>query len=246
MFPPGTWDKMAAHLANLSRDVGVQPRALLVVSAHWEADVPTVYSPPVTSLLYDYYGFPPSAYQLQYPAPGDPKLASEIRGLLANHGLPSAEDSQRGFDHGVFIPLKLAYPKADVPIVQLSLRSGLDPEAHFAIGRALAPLRERGVLIVGSGMSYHNLRALGAPAANADALAFDQWLEAAVSASSAVARNGALARWASAPGARVAHPREEHLAPLFVAAGAAGDDVGSRNYEDAIFGKAVSGFVFGG
>jgi aromatic ring-opening dioxygenase catalytic subunit (LigB family) len=158
------------------RDLPRQPaRAVLVVSAHWEEAQPTVMSGERPPLLFDYYGFPEASYQLTWPAPGDVKLAARVRQLLASAGIDSAEDRERGFDHGAFVPLKLAYPNAEVPTVQLSLKKGLDPKEHLAIGRALAPLRDEGVFIVGSGLSYHNLRALG-PQGRPAASAFDAWL----------------------------------------------------------------------
>jgi aromatic ring-opening dioxygenase catalytic subunit (LigB family) len=245
MFPPGTWDNMAAHLRRLQSDVGAVPKALLVVSAHWEQRVCTVYSPLRTKLLYDYYGFPPAAYALTYPAAGSPSVGDDVRTLLTAAGISSAQDEDRGFDHGVFIPMKLAFPEADIPIVQLSLRTGLDAATHLAIGAALAPLRDREVLIVGSGMSYHNLRALSSPSGNLAAQLFDQWLNGAVTGADPSLRNVKLTEWACAPGAQEAHPRAEHLAPLLVASGAAGEDIGQRTYSELVFGKPVSSFQFG-
>jgi aromatic ring-opening dioxygenase catalytic subunit (LigB family) len=246
MFPPGTWNRMAAHLSGIGSAVRVRPKALLVISAHWEEKVPTTYTATAPTLLYDYYGFPPSAYTLRYPAASDPDLAAEVKRLLSASGIACGSNTKRGFDHGVFIPMMLAYPEADIPIVQLSLQSGLDPESHLAIGRALRPLRDSGVLIIGSGMSYHNLGALGSAAGDLPASRFDAWLNDVVSASDSDLRSEQLRAWSSAPGASEAHPRAEHLAPLFVAAGAAGDDGGHRDYHDVLFGKAVSGFIFGG
>jgi aromatic ring-opening dioxygenase catalytic subunit (LigB family) len=247
MGPKDTWDRMAAYLRGIGGAIGARPKAVLVVSAHWEEDRPTVTAGAAPDLIYDYYGFPEHTYELRYPAPGSPELAARVRALLGAAGIDSAADAARGFDHGVFIPLLLIYPEAELPIVQLSLRAGLDPEAHLAIGRALAPLRDEGVLIVGSGLSYHNLRAFLAPDARAAAASerFDAWLGEAVEAADAGARDRALAAWAEAPAALECHPRSEHLAPLFVAAGAAGADRGRRTYADRVVGKAVSGFQFG-
>lgn len=245
LFPPGTWERMGAHLRSIPADVGARPRSLLIVSAHWEADAFTIYAPERPKLLYDYYGFPPESYKLQYPAHGDPRLAGRVRELLTAAGFRSEDDADRGFDHGVFIPMLLAYPAADIPIVQLSLRAGLDPDEHLAVGRALAPLRDEGVLIVGSGMSYHNLRALGSPGSNRDSMEFDAWLNSAMTSSDPDRRDALLRNWHSAPGAHSAHPRAEHLAPLFVVAGAARGEIGRRTYSDAVFGKAVSSFQFG-
>ena len=242
---PQLWDRMAAYLRAIPAALPARPRALLVISGHWEAALPTVNTAPQPALLFDYYGFPPHTYRLTYPVAGAPGLAAEVRRLLAAAGIASAEDAQRGLDHGVFIPLKVAFPDADIPVLQLSLQTGLDPAAHLAIGRALAPLRDQGVLIVGSGMSYHNLHALFAQQGGAASVAFDSWLVAAATAPDPDRRAALLRDWAGAPHARDCHPQEEHLIPLMVAAGAAGDDVGRQVYADRLAGKALSGFQFG-
>jgi aromatic ring-opening dioxygenase catalytic subunit (LigB family) len=196
-------------------------------------------------MLYDYYGFPPESYQVQWPAPGDPALAAKVRALLQGAGFQTAEDSQRGYDHGTFVPLKLMYPEADVPTVQLSLKAGLDPAEHLKLGRALAPLRDEGVFILGSGMSFHNMRAFGDPrSATAHAQAFDDWLRA-TGTLPPEERDRKLTSWASAPSARFAHPREEHLLPLMVIAGAAGSDRGTVPYTGKLFGLPFSAYHFG-
>ncbi len=243
----GSWAGLDAYLRHLDTELGQRPKAVLVISGHWEEQVPTVNTGAHPGLVFDYFGFPAHTYRLTYPAPGSPELAGRVRALLEAAGIASAEDDARGYDHGVFIPFMLIYPDAQVPIVQLSLRHDLDPQAHLALGRALAPLRDEGVLIVGSGMSYHNLRAIWSPAAkaDADAEAFDSWLTHAVEMADPEARNQALLAWERAPSAHESHPRSEHLTPLFVAAGAAGDDLGRRTFADRVFGKAYSGFQFG-
>lgn len=244
---PQLWDGMARHLRGIDASIGQKPVALLVVSAHWEADRPTVNAAPNPPMLYDYHGFPEHTYRLRYPAPGSPALAERVRTLLGSAGIASDENRERGFDHGVFVPLLLAYPDADLPIVQLSLKAGLDPVEHLAIGRALAPLRDQGVLIVGSGMSYHNLRGFFSTHDDEVLAAerFDDALTAAVEHTNVDQRDHGLANWSQMPGARAAHPREEHLLPLMVAAGAAGGDAGRRVYHDHLFGKAQSGYRFG-
>jgi aromatic ring-opening dioxygenase catalytic subunit (LigB family) len=242
--PPDTWQKMAAWLGALAGSLGVTPRAIVVISGHWEQKEFSVTGSPHPPLIYDYHGFPPHTYQLRYDAPGSPALAKEIAGLLTQAGLPARVDPARGFDHGVFIPFKLIYPKAEIPIVQLSLKAGLDPRLHVELGRALQPLRKQGVLIVGSGMSYHNLGGFGAqfgPPSDE----FDAWLTGAVCAPDAQARNQKLEQWQSAPHARLAHPREEHLLPLMVASGAAGEDLGHRIFTDRVMGVTVSAYRFG-
>ncbi|MEO8799634.1 MAG: class III extradiol ring-cleavage dioxygenase, partial [Polyangiaceae bacterium] len=221
-----------------------RPRALLVISAHWEAKVATVTTRPVPSLLFDYYGFPPHTYELTWPVPAASDVAARVRALLDAAGIDSAEDAERGLDHGVFVPLKLTFPAAQIPTVQLSLRIGLDANEHLAIGRALAPLRDVGVLIVGSGMSYHNMRGFMTPAAGPHSRAFDAWLVEAVSCPVAD-RDARLAEWKKAPSARESHPREEHLLPLMVVAGAAGPDAGEAIFRDEVMGVAVSGVRFG-
>ena len=241
--PQDTWERTAAWLKGLIAGLPERPKAILVVSGHWEEPAFTVGSAEWPSLVYDYYGFPESTYQLRFDAPGSPTLASRVRYLLTAAGLPTAEDSARGYDHGVFVPLKLVTPQADIPVVQLSLRQDLDPEAHLAVGRALSPLRDEGVLIVGSGMSWHNMAGFS-PAYTAKSAAFDAWLSEAMS--DPAARDAAIRHWDQAPYAREAHPREEHLAPLFVAAGAAEGEPGRVAFRDTVMDVVVSGFEFGG
>lgn len=242
---PHLWDAMAAYLRRLPQDVGVRPKALLVISAHWETARPTLNVGPRPGMLFDYYGFPEHTYRLNYPAPGAPELAPRVQGLLEAAGFATDLDAARGYDHGVFIPLMLAWPEADIPILQLSLQEDLDPAAHLAIGRALEPLRDEGVLIIGTGMSFHNLRTLFGGRHNEAAEAFDSWLNTAATHRDPQARATALSKWAQAPGARASHPREEHLLPLMVAAGAAGSDPGRRTYAEHLAGKALSAFQFG-
>ncbi|HEV3157868.1 MAG TPA: class III extradiol ring-cleavage dioxygenase [Candidatus Baltobacteraceae bacterium] len=246
-LPPDLWDGMATFLRGVDAALGRRPKAVLVISAHWEAARPTVGSTARPTLIYDYSGFPEHTYRLKYPAAGSPALAARVRVLLAEGGLASDEDAQRGLDHGVFVPFLLVYPEADVPVVQLSLLHDVNAGAHVAIGKALAPLRDEGILIVGSGMSFHNLRTFLRRDTNAEAAAenFDQWLNEAVTKSNPAIRNRKLSAWHEAPGATACHPHPEHLLPLMVAAGAAGDDRGHRVYHERLLGKAISGFRFG-
>ena len=240
--PADTWDRTAAWLQGLVATLPERPKAILVVSGHWEAPQFTVGASPRPELIFDYYGFPEETYRLRFDAPGSPALAARVRELLDAAGLPAAEDPERGWDHGVFVPLKLVTPDADIPVVQLSLRADLDPAAHLAAGRALAPLRDEGVLIVGSGMSWHNMRGFS-PAYTAKSEAFDAWLSEALAEPSA--RDAALLHWDKGPYAREAHPREEHLAPLFVAAGAAEGEPGRQAFRDIAMDVAISGYAFG-
>ena len=235
--------ELATYLRSIAAVPRTPPQAVLVISAHWEEAVPTVTSSAAPPLLYDYYGFPPESYEITWPAPGAPALAQRVRALLASAGFDSAENAERGFDHGTFVPLKLAYPNAEVPTVQLSLKRGLDPKEHLALGRALAPLRDEGVFIVGSGMTFHNLRAFG-PQSSVAAAAFDGWLRESTTLAQAE-RDARLSDWTSAPAARQAHPREEHLIPLLVIAGAAGADRGTLAYNGKIMDLSLSAYHFG-
>ena len=241
-----TYDQLAASLADMPRQIGRTPSAILMVSAHWEASAFTVQGNPKPPMIYDYGGFPAHTYEVHYDSPGSPELAQRVQSLIAAAGLPAQIDPERGYDHGMFAPMAAMYPNADVPVVQLSLRRGLDPAEHIALGRAIAPLRDENVLIVGSGLSYHNLRNFG-PQARDVSKAFDDWLDAAVVDAAPAERVERLLHWAGAPAARIAHPREEHLIPLMVAVGAAEGEAGERVYhEDAFMGGiSVSSFRFG-
>jgi aromatic ring-opening dioxygenase catalytic subunit (LigB family) len=240
--PQGTWTGMADFLRQLPSRLPEKPRAILIVSGHWETRGFGLTADPQPGLVYDYYGFPPHTYALRYDAPGAPAIAERARALLAEASFQAGLDPERGLDHGVFVPLKVVYPEADIPVVELSLDRSLDPALHLAAGRALAPLRDEGILIVGAGMSFHNLRALGDPRARTPSEAFDAWLTQAV-ALPGESRASALRDWATAPAARLCHPREEHLLPLMVAAGAA-EGPGQRVYHENVMQVALSGYRF--
>lgn len=242
-WPRDTWDSMAAFLSGLDASIGRRPRAVIIISGHWEARNATVNSGAHPPLFYDYSGFPPHTYQLTWPAPGAPDVAGEVRLLLEQAGFETNADGRRGYDHGVFIPFKLVYPDADVPVVQLSLLASYDAAQHLAMGRALAPLRDNGILIVGSGMSHHNLSDFFSGRRNDVAEMFDAWLGSAVS--DPAARDAKLSDWQNAPGGRLAHPAPEHLLPLMVAAGAAPGEDAARVYHGHVLGKPFSGFRFG-
>lgn len=244
--PADTWDNMAEFLQNIESLLPEKPKAILMVSAHWQTAQFSVTSGTNPELIYDYYGFPAHTYQLTYPAPGSPELAEQVVGLLKQAGLSGQQDSTRGYDHGMFIPMKLMFPDADIPVVQLSLRNDLDPQAHIDLGEALAPLREQGVLIVGSGMSFHNMRGYGDSRFTEPSVMFDNWLTEAVEAEPQQ-RNAGLSQWAQAPHAFNCHPQghEEHLLPLMVVAGAAGSDRGRKVYSQQVMKTQLSGFVFG-
>ncbi len=245
--PDSGYDALEAYLVSIGRRHAGEVSSILMVSAHWEAEPIAVHFGARPGMLYDYGGFPERAYRLTYPAPGAPDLAAKIEALLRGAGFPTARETERGYDHGAFVPLMVAFPEATIPVAQLSLLAGLDPAAHFAIGRALEPLRSAGTLILGSGMSYHNLRGLmsGSPGVAEASRRFDDWLAEAVALADPEARRAALLGWERAPAARECHPRSEHLVPLFVAAGAAGADPGRRDYSGLLMGATVSSHVFG-
>jgi aromatic ring-opening dioxygenase catalytic subunit (LigB family) len=242
----GAYAQLRVALKALVAELPASPRAVLLVTAHWEAVDFTLSSATAPGMIYDYGGFPPHTYQIQYPAPGAPDLAEQVQVLLRAGGVQARLDATRGYDHGTFVVMAEMFPNADVPLLQVSLKSGLDPAAHLEFGRLLAPLREQGVLIIGSGLSYHNLRLFNARAAE-PSRAFDDWLQETVVRSSPAEREQRLLAWAQAPSARIAHPREEHLLPLMVAVGAADGEPGQCPYHEADFFGAisVSNFSFG-
>jgi aromatic ring-opening dioxygenase catalytic subunit (LigB family) len=254
----GPWTHMKRHVGNMydtleqslqdiPRQLGdLKPKAVLVVSGHWEEDDFTIMSAARPTMIYDYHDFPAHTYEIRYDAPGSPEVAARVRELLQAADVPVRSDQRRGYDHGTFVPLYAMYPEADVPVLQLSLKGGYDPQTHLAAGRALAPLRKEGVLIVGSGLSYHNLRQMG-PAAHDASKAFDDWLYDTLSESDPQVRRERLESWHRAPAARIAHPREDHLIPLMVAVGAAEEEIAHRIYhEEAFFGGVVvSSYRFG-
>ncbi|WP_417618638.1 DODA-type extradiol aromatic ring-opening family dioxygenase [Oceanisphaera sp.] len=226
-----------------------KPSAILVISAHWEESVPTITSGATPPLIYDYYGFPPESYDIQYPCPGEPVLAGQIHDALEQSGIAARLDDQRGFDHGLFVPLKLMYPQADIPCVQLSLVDSLDATTHLAIGRALQALDDDNLLVIGSGFSFHNMRAFFAantPEIQAGNEAFEDWLQETCTdaAMEEPERAERLAHWDRAPYARFCHPREEHLLPLHVCYGLAEKPCDSH-MSATILGKKSGIFYWG-
>ncbi|QTD47244.1 dioxygenase [Ottowia testudinis] len=245
--PADAWDKTAAFLRGIPASLPAPPQAILLVTAHWQAPQPSMSSAARPGMLFDYHGFPPHTYGLSYPAPGAPVLAGRVSELLAQAGFAPVQDAGRGYDHGTFIPLKVAFPDAALPVLQLSLLQSLDAADHVRLGQALAPLRDEGVLIIGSGMSYHNMSGYGDPRSTPVAAEFDRWLSETV-ALPAAERNARLASWdtASGPSGRLSHPprAEEHLLPLHVVAGAAGDSRGARVFTDRVLAVDLSAFRF--
>ena len=239
-------DQLEQSLQRLPAELPEPPTAILMVSGHWEDRGFSVQTHPNPPMYYDYGGFPQEMYEISYPAPGSPTLAARVVELLSGAGIAVREDAERGFDHGMYSVLFPAWPGAEIPVVQLAIDNRFDPAEHLAVGRALAPLRDEGVLILGSGFSYHNLRLMGR-GAEVPSAQFDDWLGDTLLDRTAEQRAARLVEWSQAPAARLAHPREDHLIPLMVVAGAAGDDEAVRSYhEDAWNGTVVtSSFRFG-
>lgn len=237
---------MIDFMQNLSKEIP-RPDAILVISAHWEERVPTLLGAPNPPLYYDYYGFPQEAYDLTYPLPGNPALNRTLAKLFGEAELPYGIDPQRGFDHGVFIPLMMMYPEADIPTAQLSLVQGLDPALHLQLGRILQGLDDLNLLVIGSGFSFHNLNAFFNP--NGDGAdpkneAFQDWLIDTCTADIAPSeREERLTDWEKAPYARYCHPREEHLMPLQVCAGLAGRP-GELVFDHPILNKRAVAFYW--
>ncbi len=231
-------------LSALPGTLPAPPKAVVLVTAHWEEPEFTVGSGEQPPMLYDYSGFPPNTYQIKYPAPGSPQVAARVQELLTAAGIRSRTNGVRGFDHGTFVPLALIYPQANIPVVQLSLKRGLDATEHLHMGVALEPLRHEGILIIGSGSTYHNPRAFSG---GGDPLSrvFEQWLTGAVTNPDVKQRNQQLANWEAAPGARATHVTEEHLIPLMVAAGAAGNDLARRELLEEVIGLVTASYRFG-
>jgi aromatic ring-opening dioxygenase catalytic subunit (LigB family) len=244
--PADTWVGMGKFLRGLAATLPQQPEAIVLVSAHWMAPQFRVTGHARPELIYDYHGFPAHTYELTYPAPGQPELAAQLVQLLNAEGAAAQIDTKRGFDHGMFIPLKVMLPEADIPVIQLSLRQDLDPQAHLQAGRALSSLRDQNILIVASGMSFHNMRAYGDSRFSTISDEFDKWLTDAVQ-SPAAEREQLLQNWAAAPHAHLCHPQgdEEHLIPLLIAAGAAGEEPGQKIYSERVMKTTISAFRFG-
>ncbi|AOV17987.1 dioxygenase [Acidihalobacter aeolianus] len=234
-------------LHEMRADLGNAPRAILMVSGHWEEQGLAISSGDRPGMVYDYYGFPDYLYHIAYNAPGSPELAQRVQTLLRDNRMEARLDPTRGFDHGTFSIMKPLYPDEDMPVVQLSLDAKLDPEFHIRVGRALVPLRDEGVLIVGSGLSYHNLRAMRDASGEIPSREFDAWLQRTLFDFAPEARSERLIHWEKAPSARAAHPREDHLIPLMVALGAAEQENASLTYHQKdFFGNlTASSFRFG-
>ncbi|WFU12275.1 class III extradiol ring-cleavage dioxygenase (plasmid) [Rhizobium sp. CB3090] len=241
------FDKLEQSLIGMRAELANAPKAVLVISGHWEEQGFAISSGAKPGMVYDYHGFPEYLYHIKYGAPGSPELAKRVQDLLHVRGIDANLDPTRGFDHGTFSIMKPLYPDEDIPLVQLSLDVGYDPALHLEVGRALAPLRDEGVLIIGSGLSYHNLREIRGTSGYEPSRQFDAWLQQTLVHSSPYERAERLLEWEQAPSARAAHPREDHLIPLMVVVGAARDEPGAVTYHQTDFagGITASSFRFG-
>ena len=239
--------EMVEHLGSIASTIQ-RPSAIVVISAHWEETEATITAHPKPPIIYDYYGFPAESYSLEYPASGDPELAARLVDNLVDKNIAARLDHERGFDHGLYIPLLLMYPEADIPCVQLSLLSNLDPEKHIRIGQALSGLARDNILVLGSGFSFHNLKVLlGDRSSGPDPEneAFESWLIDTCTSSEfdESTRARRLIDWEGAPAARYCHPREEHLLPLHVCYGVTGSAC-IGHAELTIMGKRSSTFFW--
>lgn len=241
------FDVLEKSLLDMRAELGGTPKAVLVVSGHWEEEGLAISSGAKPGMVYDFHGFPEYLYHITYKAPGSPELAKRVRQLLRASGIEAALDPTRGYDHGTFSVMKPLYPDEDIPVVQLSLDIGYDPALHIKVGRALAPLREEGILIIGSGLGYHNLSAMRGTGGYEPSRRFDAWLQETLIHSPPEKRTERLIEWERAPAARAAHPREDHLLPLMVVVGAAEDEPGAVTYHQKDFagGLTASSFRFG-
>jgi len=251
-----------AHAPLVTALTGLRPmldgaKAIIVVTAHWEAEVPSFSSSPAPGMLYDYFGFPEETYRLNYPAPGAPELAEKAAQALGADGFAAVLDPERGFDHGTFVPLMLMRPQADIPVLQMSLLAALDPARHIAMGQALGPLLDGGVVLLGSGFSFHNMQALVgrmSPQQKVQgqhlATEFHDWLDSVICdpATGPADQTRRLTAWTDAPGARFCQPREDHLLPFHVclgAAQAAGLPAATRIFAEPLLGFATRGYGWG-
>ena len=237
---------MVRFLKGITPRLG-KPETILVISAHWEELNPMVTTGKQPDMIYDYSGFPPEAYQINYPAPGNPDFAEQIVTRIKDSGLTAWRHSQRGFDHGLYIPLMIMVPQAEIPCVQLSLMGSLNPESHLNLGKALSAIRQGSILVLGSGFSFHNMRALlssdeyGSDSRNDD---FQDWLIETLTIDMAEKeRQQRLLEWEAAPSARYCHPREEHLLPLHVCYGMA-QSKAEKVFDDKVMGKRSVAFLW--
>jgi 4,5-DOPA dioxygenase extradiol len=239
--------EMVESLQLISKKI-TRPPAILLISAHWETNIATLTHAARPELMYDYYGFPDAAYDIEYVAVGEPTLAERLFDILKNNGIEARLDDKRGFDHGMFVPLKIMYPEANIPCVQMSLLKSLAPAAHIELGKAISAIKHEDLLVIGSGFSFHNMRAFFTPdtaETRAQNEAFENWLIDTCSSRSIdeAERTARLVNWESAPHARYCHPREEHLLPLHVCYGIA-QRACSEYFTLNILGKKASFYLW--
>lgn len=241
-----THKAMNEFMLNLPESIDV-PENIIVFSAHWEEEVITVQSGENPDIMYDYYGFPKEAYEIKYPCKGNPQLAFEIAELLGESNIPCRLDDKRPYDHGSYIPLKMMYPDADIPVIQISLNKNLDPLTHLETGRALRSLLNENILVIGSGFSFHNMRKFDFGGQNTEDILNDEFQDSLIAICTEIKDESKkwklIAEWDKLPGAGYCHPREEHLVPLFVCAGLAGDP-GIKIFDDYILGKRATAFLW--
>ena len=236
------WKRMAEKFTT--------PDAIVMISAHWEADIASLTANTAPELIYDYGNFPPETYQYKYPAPGNPALAEQMAQMLSAHNIPVKLEPERGYDHGMFVPMMLMYPEANIPCVQLSLLKSLDAQQHIDIGKALSALREQNILVIGSGMSFHNFGSMRRKSADDkhQSQVFDDWLAETCCAEALTAeqREQRLSNWDTAPSGRFCHPREEHLLPLQVCFGmvAGNQHQAEHVYAGSMGGLRLSAFLW--
>lgn len=239
------FQKTAQWLTDLPKTFPEQPKVILSISGHWEENEFTVSTAKNPEMIFDYSGFPDYTYQIKYPAPGSTEVASRVQQLLTEAGIKNQTDATHGFDHGTFVPLVLMYPQANIPVVSMSIKAKYNPLEHLKLGEALKSLRDEGVLIIGSGLSYHNMRGFGSSSADSVSKQFGGWLEKAVTEPNIEKRKQLLQEWEKAPAARQAHPYEDHLIPLMIVAGAAGQDLGKVEFIDHVMGVDMASYRFG-
>src|SRR3989338_3182164 len=239
------FQKPAQWLQQLPQTLSETPKAILSISGHWEESAFTVSTTAAPEMIFDYTGFPSHTYQIKYPVMGHPTIANDVLNLLSKAGIENHSDPNHGIDHGTFVPLVMMYPNANIPVVSMSIKQNYDTEEHLQAGRALESLRSQGVLIIGSGLSYHNMRGFGSAGATAVSKNFGAWLESTVTEKDIQQRSEKLRSLALAPSAREAHPYEDHLVPLMIVAGAAGQDLGHAEFVDHVMGVDMASYRFG-
>jgi len=246
MGDPVGYSRLSDWLHEIGKRYISQAKAILVISGHWEEHIPTINFGNDVPLLYDYYGFPKHTYNLSWSAKGDAVIAAEVEKVLKNSGFHVGKEYSRGYDHGVFVPLMVAAPNVQIPVIQLSLVDSLNAQTHISLGKALEPLRNMGILIIASGMTFHNMEGFFNKNERLVKLSdnFNTWLNNSVSTPGEDERNRLLENWASAPGAKESHPRSEHFIPLLVAAGAAGKSKGTCRFSEYLMGYKISGYIF--